>query len=194
MRRIRPPAQLREVGNIYGGNAVGNELSVAKDIGIVEAARYSRLRACPCSIEKMSRIDWDAHHILASRDQELVNCSRADGPHVIQRVGLVRSIKKFWSSIGVSVERLVFKIRVLLPAKREPLLGRYIDIHREGVLALMLRMQRRPKPVAVAADVVGEVGDRPRVHDPDAGRTQTVRRNNVAGEAAALIGCRAGQA
>src|SRR5205807_70530 len=83
------------------------------------------------------------------------------------RVGLVRTVEEFRSTIGVSIQWLVLEVGILLPAKRDSLLCRYIHIHRKGILALMLRVKRRCKPVTVDADIVGKIWHRPRVQDPD---------------------------
>ena len=103
---------------------------------------------------------------------------------MVQRVGLVRPVKELRCSIRIAVQRLILEIRVILPPKREPLPRRQVRIHRQCVLALIIGMPGRGKPVAVAPNVIREIGNRPGVQNTQPVRTPAAGGNDVAGEAA----------
>ena len=78
----------------------------------------------------MRGVDGNLYHIQTRSDQEFIDHRGADRPHVVQRVGLVRPVKKLRRTIGVAVQRLILEIRIVLPAEREPLPVRRVRVER----------------------------------------------------------------
>src|SRR5262249_56349303 len=125
-------------------DSVRQQLSIVKDVWVIE----SGLRP----IEEMRCVDWNPYNIQTRSYQEFINLRWTNCPHVVQRIGLVRPVKKLWRAIGIAVQRLILKISIVLPAECEALPRREVRIERHRVLSLIVRMESCGKPVAVAAN------------------------------------------
>src|SRR5229473_5135480 len=84
VRRIRPTAQVREIGYFGGRNAGGDELALREYIGIVEAAGHRRLGACLVPIKEVRRIYRYQNNVLTGGDQNLIHHPGIHGPYVVE--------------------------------------------------------------------------------------------------------------
>ena len=58
----------------------------------------------------MRAIDGNLHDILAGRDQDFINLRRADGPHIVNRAGLIGAVKKLRRAIRIAIQRLILQV------------------------------------------------------------------------------------
>ncbi len=105
----------------------------------------------------MGGVHGDVDAVLAVGKQNLVYFRRADGPHVINRVGLIGAVEVFRGFVGAAIKRLIFPKREVHAAKPEALFLGEIDINRGSILPLVLRMLGGEKPVPVSVDRSGEI-------------------------------------
>src|SRR2546430_9450278 len=84
MRRIRPAAQSREVGQIHRRDAVRKQLPSRKYVGVIEAAWHGGLCARLRSIEEVRRVDRYQHDVLAGADQNLIHHSWVERPRMVE--------------------------------------------------------------------------------------------------------------
>ena len=59
------------------------------------------------AVQEMRLIDRNVDIVELNGQQNFVDFGRADGPHVIDRVGLIGAIEILWRFIGAAVKRLV---------------------------------------------------------------------------------------
>jgi hypothetical protein len=131
----------------------------------------------------MRCVDWNPYNIQTRSYQEFINLGWTNCPHVVQRIGLVRPVKKLWRAIGIAVQRLILQIRIILAPECEPLPVRQVRIKRKRVLSLIVSVESRGKPVAVAANEIREVWNRPGIQNTEPVRTYAILRNDIALEA-----------
>src|SRR6267378_3852011 len=171
VRGIRPAAQPGEVSHIHGWDAVRDQLSLRKYIRVVEA----NLGA----VKEIRLIDGDAYDVQAAGCQDFIHFRWANGPHVVDGVGLVGAIKVFWRFIGAAIERLVLPKSEVHATEAEPLLLGEIDVHSDRIFALVLRVLCGEKPILVAVDGGREIGCRVGVQESKSVRAYPGERNNV---------------
>ncbi len=101
----------------------------------------------------MRRVDGNVHIVQADSGQRLVNKMRVNRPDVIERVGLIGTIEVFRRFGRRAIQRLILEERVVVSAELQPLRIRNVDIDRECIFALILRMQRSDVEVVEADEV-----------------------------------------
>src|SRR5260370_15018479 len=131
MRGIRPTAQARHMVNINGWDAGGDELPLREYIGIVEAHGGA--------VQKTWLIERDVDIVLAGGQQNLIHLGGADGPHVVDGVGLVGAVEELGRFVGAAVQGLVFPKTVVQPAEPERLLFGQGYVSSCMIRALVLR-------------------------------------------------------
>src|SRR5882762_6657851 len=170
-RGMRPAAEPGEVSHIDGWNAVRDQLSLRKNVRVAEADGGA--------VKKMSLIDGDAYDVQADGCQDFIHFRWADGPHVVDGVGLVGAIEVFWRFVCTAIERLVLPKSEVHATEAEPLLLGEVDVDSHGILALVLRVLCGEKPVLVAVDGSGEIGSRIGLQDAKPVGAYPGRRNHV---------------
>ena len=174
VRRIRSAAELGERAYVHGRDTRGDQFSLRKDVWVIDSGNGP--------IKEVRGVNGNVDVVQTGGEQDLVDLRRADGPDVIQRVGLVGAVEKLRRTIGVAVERLIFEIGKIHAAELKPLLVRQVHVGAQCIFVLFLCVEFRREPVAVATDRGGEVGLRPCVQEANAVRAQHVFRNYVAGK------------
>src|SRR5580692_2206582 len=155
MRWIRPAAQSGKSRHVHAWNPVLDFLSSGEDVGIVEANGGA--------VQKMRLIDWNMDIVLAGGQQNLIHFGRADGPHVVDRVRLVRPVEELWCFISPTIQWLVLPEGEVHASQAEPLVLGKVYVDGYGVLPLVLRVLSRKEPVLVSIDRGSEIGQRIRL-------------------------------
>src|SRR5439155_8345338 len=93
--------------------ARGNQLARGKYIEVVDP----RL----CTIEEVRPVDRNVDVIQTGRDQQLVDFRGTDGPHIVERIGLIGPVEELRCTVRVAVKRLIFQICEVHAAKLQPL-------------------------------------------------------------------------
>ena len=84
VRRIRPAAQSREVGQIHRRDAVRKQLPSRKYVGVIEAAWHGGLCARLRSIEEVRRDHRYQHDVLAGTDKNLIHHFGVQRPRMVE--------------------------------------------------------------------------------------------------------------
>ena len=141
MRRVRPTVQGREVRHIDRRNAGGKQLFASREnVRVVEAEESRTLRGAFCAIQKVCSINGDIDLVQAKGEQDLVHLVRAEGPDVVDGVGLIWAIKVFRSFVGVAVKRLILPESEIRTPELKALLAAQIEIDGVSIFALILRV------------------------------------------------------
>ena len=118
----------------------------------------------------MRPVDRNVDVIQTGRDQQLVDFRGTDGPHIVERIGLIGPVEELRCTVRVAVKRLIFQICEVHAAKLQPLFIGQVHIGAQCVFSLFRRVEPGREPVAVAADGSTQVGNRPGIQNPDAVR------------------------
>ena len=132
---------------------------------MVHAARYRRPGASLGAIIEVRGIHGDFDNVLAGTHKHFVDLGWADGPHMIQRTGFVRSIEELWSAVSIPVERLILQIVVVCGVETQALFVREVYVHTHRVFPLVERVPLGAKPVTVPSNE--RVRDGPHIKNPD---------------------------
>src|SRR5262249_1811232 len=89
-----------------------DKLGIGEDV-LIQAAGHSGASTSLRPVEEILGVHGDFHNVLAGSNEEFVHLGGAKRPYIIDGSGPVRTIKKFRRAVGVSVQRLVFKIVVI---------------------------------------------------------------------------------
>ena len=122
-----------KLGHVDGGDAGRDQLALREDVGIVDAHGGA--------VQEVGRVHRDVDVVEADRGQQFVDLGRADGPHVVQRVGLVGAVE------DTSASGWCRRPAADIPRKRNSCAGTgcagesaEVDIRGQSILALVLRM------------------------------------------------------
>jgi len=126
--------------------------SSGEDVRVIEADGGT--------VKKTSLIDGDVNDVQAGRCQNLIHFRGADGPNMVERVGLIGAIKELGSFVGATIQRLILPKREIYATEAKTLLISEVQVNCDGVLALILRVLRREKPVLVTVDRCSQIGQR----------------------------------
>src|SRR5579872_4001020 len=102
----------------------------------------------------------NVHIVQAYRGDQFVYFVRAQGPNVIERIGLVGTVEIFGRLGRRTVERLELEVGVIVAAELQALRVGEIDVHRQRVFARVRRMHRRHQVKLVAVDGAVQVRTR----------------------------------
>src|SRR5215475_14284050 len=129
MRRIRTAAETRKVPHIDGGNAVGQKLFAHREnVRRIVPKETGSLCSTLGPIKEVRSVHGNVDLVEAEGNQNFVYLRGANGPNVVDRVGLVGAMEKFWCFSAAAIERLIFiKIEINAP-ETEALALRQIDI------------------------------------------------------------------
>src|SRR5207302_4390973 len=117
-----------------------------KYVGVIETAWHGGLCARLGSIKEIRRVYGYQHDVLTGTDKNLIHHFGVQRPRMVERAGLVGTIKKLWGPFGIAVEMLILQVCVIHGVKPEALLLGQVYIHTGGVLALVECVQLRGEP------------------------------------------------
>ncbi len=165
--RIRPAVQPVQTGDVRGGDTVRDQLALREDVWIVDAR-------CG-AVEEVRGIDRDVNVVETDRCESFVHQVRADGPDVIERVGLIRPVEVLRRLGGRAVQRLIFEERVVVAAELQTLLVGEVHIAGKRVFALILRVAGRTVVVRSCRCQSRGFGERIGLQNAKAVLAETVR-------------------
>src|SRR5207245_9294074 len=114
VRRIRSAAELGERAYIHGRDTRGDQFSLRKDVWVIDSGNGP--------IKEVRGVNGNVDVVQTGGEQDLVDLRRADGPDVIQRVGLVGAVERLRRTIGAAVERLICELVIMQVAQLQQLL------------------------------------------------------------------------
>src|SRR4029077_10493687 len=98
-RGVCASTQSGEGGHVYGRDTIGDLFAGRENIRVVEADSGT--------VQEILLIHRDVDLVETKGEQNLIYLGRANGPHMVDRVGLIGTIEEFRRFIRAAVKRLI---------------------------------------------------------------------------------------